>query len=951
MSSNKNAHITGLQPADDFDELEVCTDTDQGATCSNYSDRAEFTANSEDSEDSSIPIKRSLAARKHTPVVKPKGKETSEDTPVTSHRGNQDNDNTVENVEISQTSNHTHSKSRKVKVASMRGKESQEPPVTVESEESNDEIENVAGTSTATRGLQRSHSKKNRENVVAKAQRVLKAKRKNREERDTSYVNTRDQLEYGRNRITSPSQVEDDDEITQLPLDVLTPRKKNYVRKHPSVVWRHVDKMKSKRRNIELVQCKYCDKEWEAFHLGGSTSNMLKHLRVQHYHKLTAQDIADMPQNGTSSGSRGQPPRTLNKKEVDGQAMPRTAKLCKEMDRKLAKFFISSTCSWVLLENKNFANLFTDLYEGRYNLPSRSYLQTNVITPMYEETKLAIKEDLRKYTNIAVTTDAWTSMTQQSYITVTAHVIDETKCELKFYVLSTSEITKRHTSVNLMDHIDRVLQDYNIAKHEYNITCNFNAINLNDIHEEDKESDNEENHLNEKDSDLDEEVVLVRHQSQPSCNSKTHDMLNVEKQGKTKKVVREVLKHKKQASDVDVAVDLNDDDDEGPHITFITDNASDIGKAIKTIGGFPWFGCAGHHLNLVAQEGFKKVEAASKLVKKCKRIVEYIKSSVPASYMLVDFQQDLEMPILKLLQENNTRWWSILIMMTRIKDNMHPLMLTIAESRNRFHLILTEDEQDAISDIIDLFEPFKEAAEKLGAEKQVSISLVLPVIHYLKAHLEENVEDISMIRNMKIVMLEKLESRYSREQIKVLQICTLLDVRFKNDKCVINDYDLLTDQVKKIDAEERQHENQISQQENQVSQNENLVTVGQEINTRRTKKKRLIFQYEDDVVPQETGDELYDNAVYIEVGHYQKITMTGEEKEKTDVLTWWRNNRKLFPKLFKLVKVYLHIPATSVPSERIFSLAGYMLSSSIGHLLFGSKGNAHKENSIFGLSV
>ena len=91
MSSNKKACIT--EPADDFDEFEVCTDTDQGATGSNYSDRAEFTANS---EDSSIPIKRSLAARKHTTVVKAKGKETSEDTPVTSHRGNQDIDNTAQ---------------------------------------------------------------------------------------------------------------------------------------------------------------------------------------------------------------------------------------------------------------------------------------------------------------------------------------------------------------------------------------------------------------------------------------------------------------------------------------------------------------------------------------------------------------------------------------------------------------------------------------------------------------------------------------------------------------------------------------------------------------------------------------------------------------------------------------------------------------------------------------
>ena len=93
--------------------------------------------------------------------------------------------------------------------------------------------------------------------------------------------------------------------------------------------------------------------------------------------------------------------------------------------------------------------------------------------------------------NIALTTDAWTSMTQQSYITVTAHVINE-QCELMSYVLSTAEITKRHTSVNLMEHIHGVLKDYEIST-EHNIICNFNAINPNDIHEEDQECDNEPN--------------------------------------------------------------------------------------------------------------------------------------------------------------------------------------------------------------------------------------------------------------------------------------------------------------------------------------------------------------------------------------------------------------------------------------------------------------------------
>merc|ERR1712121_471802 len=315
---------------------------------------AEFTGNSEDSEDSSIPISQFYAARKQLVRTKASLKEISGDTPVTSHRENQDNDkdNTVENVEISQTSNHTksHSKLKKGKVQSMKGKESQEPPVTPQREESTDEIENVAGkSSTATRGQQRSRSKKNKENILvaAAAIRRLRAKRKKIEERelrdtgrDTIYVNTRDKLEDNRNRITSPSQVQDDDEITlEVAQEVLTvtPRKRNYQRKQPSVVWKHAEKRK--KSNIELVQCNYCEKNWEVAHLSGSTSNLLKHLRVQHYSQFTAQDRADMPQNGRSSGNRGQPPRTLNRREVDGQPMPRSHRLCQEMDRKIAKFF------------------------------------------------------------------------------------------------------------------------------------------------------------------------------------------------------------------------------------------------------------------------------------------------------------------------------------------------------------------------------------------------------------------------------------------------------------------------------------------------------------------------------------------------------------------------------------------------------------------------------------
>ena len=50
--------------------------------------------------------------------------------------------------------------------------------------------------------------------------------------------------------------------------------------------------------------------------------------------------------------------------------------------------------------------------------------------------------------------------------------------------------------------------------------------------------------------------------------------------------------------------------------------------------------------------------------------------------------------------------------------------------------------------------------------------------------------------------------------------------------------------------------------------------------------------------------------------------MTSDLEEDEDPLQWWLKHEHTFPRLSKLAKKYLSIPATSSPSERLFSVGG-----------------------------
>ncbi len=56
------------------------------------------------------------------------------------------------------------------------------------------------------------------------------------------------------------------------------------------------------------------------------------------------------------------------------------------------------------------------------------------------------------------------------------------------------------------------------------------------------------------------------------------------------------------------------------------------------------------------------------------------------------------------------------------------------------------------------------------------------------------------------------------------------------------------------------------------------------------------------------------------------------EDESCDPIIWWKNHQKSFPILSKIMFDLISIPATSVPSEQVFSKAGNLISKKLNRL-------------------
>ncbi|CAI6357783.1 unnamed protein product [Macrosiphum euphorbiae] len=342
--------------------------------------------------------------------------------------------------------------------------------------------------------------------------------------------------------------------------------------------------------------------------------------------------------------------------------------------------------------------------------------------------------------------------------------------------------------------------------------------------------------------------------------------------------------------------------------TVVTDSGANILSAVnKTFTSDKHLPCFAHTLNLVSERALLNLTDVLSVINKIKSIVTFFKQSVAASDEL------RKLCDLKLKQSVPTRWNSIYFMIDRFILCSNHIASVLIHIR-RGPEMLTADEIDIAKEMLLVLKPMEVATRELCGQKYVTGSTVIPLINCLIKKTESIDLTHPTALSLKRAMLENLDKRFGRmEERSLLSISTILDPRFKtihlnNPLTSSKAIKMIKTQIIEIksNCDEPSSSNQGSSDDD-VEPSDSLWSVHNELVTKKAATQ---------------NSHQPEERIPTELKHYlsQPTIPLGD-----DILKYWDINGNMFPLLKKIVQPYLSVVATSVPSERLFSKAGNIM--------------------------
>ncbi|XP_053374207.1 E3 SUMO-protein ligase ZBED1-like [Mercenaria mercenaria] len=538
----------------------------------------------------------------------------------------------------------------------------------------------------------------------------------------------------------------------------------------------------------------------------------------------------------------------------------------RKLDDHVHKLIVGKALPLSLVDSPFFKNFVKEL-DPRYKPPSRYDVQKSLDGKMRQMTVKLQNELPPVGGHLAITHDGWTSCATESYDTVTAHFINS-NWELRSAVLQTTKVEGSHTGEHIAERLKEMVSDWNI-----------------------------------------------------------------------------------------------------PVPTVVTDNAANERKAIQLLG-WERFGCYGHRLNLAVKHSLD-VPEVSRILGKSRKIVTLFHQSTSLNDCLLDKQilvySDTRNLIgHKLINDVPTRWNSTLAMLRRLSEQIAAILAIASDDKlninkttcnNLRSYCLTFEEQNIVEGLIKLLSPFEKATTILCAENSPTMNKVLVSMAKIRNILElQSHSESATLKKVVGKLQEQLTKRTDYEEIPVMAALLNPDTkslsflpvheqeagrRLLLDKALglVDENGNLQVKVKKepeleVSSTEALPElpnlpdNIVVEQDDIVTENastsgDNNITSDCEPVAKKIKCSDM-DEWFDDVMVTRVEKTPVSAVIEQEIERYLASNRDADDS-KLSLLQWWEKNQYVYPRLAVLAKKYLAIPASSVPSERVFSLAGSLV--------------------------
>jgi len=360
------------------------------------------------------------------------------------------------------------------------------------------------------------------------------------------------------------------------------------------------------------------------------------------------------------------------------------------------------------------------------------------------------------------------------------------------------------------------------------------------------------------------------------------------------------------------------------HVVFVTDQAANVKKALES---FHWLPCSCHILNAILLDAFKlkpddhestkntetmfknkeifDIECVQKLLEEVNELVTYFKQSGLASKLSTSFVKECVM-----------RWNTKLAVLESVHKVFPEIQSLLCEKNQKDRL--TNIDVMLMEDVIQFLLPFKLISEAMEDDRYPTIHGVLLWKRKLLDHCKADFNDVPVIRILKRKVTDLISNKWPDTDFH--KIALFLFPKFKSmsilhPSCVEHVHNLVRRMLRREDFIM-----------SELKTNANHCYCSEQPPAKKNKGSHdkpyawELSEYVDLPSDHDNSDEV---SRYIAADFsFNDSASCQDHIGGCNVLKFWQEQKVSYPKLAKLARWILSIPASSTSSESVFSCTG-----------------------------